>query len=91
MRKMNVTLSASFFVAAIAWAGSAAALNPQPEPPAYQNPNTKLQDTRTLPPGPCLAAHANAMDKHQSERMRTGQLNAAALACAQKSVNPGAH
>jgi hypothetical protein len=33
MRKTNVTLSALICVTAMAWAGSAAALNPQPLPP----------------------------------------------------------
>jgi hypothetical protein len=33
MRKTNATLSTLICVAAMAWAGSAAALNPQPLPP----------------------------------------------------------
>jgi hypothetical protein len=89
MRKTNVTLSAFLCVAAIAWAGSAAALNPQPEPPMYQKPNVKPQDKLTLPPGPCLAAHTLPVDKHQSEHTRTGQLNAASLGCAHKGATPG--
>ena len=89
MRKTNVTLSAFLCVAAIAWAGSAAALNPQPEPPMYQKPNVKPQDKLTLPPGPCFAEHTLPVDKHQSERIRTGQLNAASLGCAHKGANPG--
>ena len=88
MRKMNVTLSAVLCVATFAWAGSAFALNPQPEPPS---PNAKLHIQQTEPPDSCLAAHSMAMDKHQSERTRTSQLNAAALACSHNGFNPGTH
>jgi hypothetical protein len=91
MRKMNVTLSALSGVAAIAWAGSAAALNPQPEPPMQRLQNVKLHNLQTLPPGPCVTAQTAAMDKHQSERMRTGQLNEASLSCAHNGANPGTH
>ncbi|MGA7674485.1 MAG: hypothetical protein WCA78_05500 [Rhizomicrobium sp.] len=91
MRKMNVTLSAVFCVTTFAWAGSALALNPQPEPPRPLTPNAKLHIQQVEPPDPCMASHSTMMDKRQSEHARTGQLNAAALACAHNGPNSGAH
>jgi hypothetical protein len=38
-----------------------------------------------------VTAQTAAMDKHQSERMRTGQLNEASLSCAHNGANPGTH
>jgi hypothetical protein len=91
MRKMNVTLSAFLCVATIAWAGAAAALNPQPEPPSPLDPKAIMHNQQSEPPDPCLAPQTVAVDKRQSERMRTGQLNAASLSCARKTINPGRH
>ncbi len=89
MRKANVMLSSIICVATFAWAGSAFALNPQPEPPMQRLKDLKLQNMQTQPSDPCLASHTATMDKHLSESARTGQLNAAALACAHKSFGPG--
>ena len=91
MRKTNITLSAFLCVAAIAWAGSAAALNPQPEPPKPQDLRNMAHQQQVQPPDSCLAAHTLPADKHQSEHTRTGQLNAASFACAHKGANPGTH
>jgi hypothetical protein len=89
MRKTNVTLSAFLCIAAIAWAGSAGALNPQPEPPAPENLKNVTHQQKVQPPDSCLAAHTLPADKLHSERLRTGQLNAASLACAHKVAAPG--
>ncbi|MGC9954840.1 MAG: hypothetical protein ABSD21_11250 [Rhizomicrobium sp.] len=88
MRKTDITLSALFCVATLAWVGSASALNPQPEPPGEHSMKATMHNTVSEPPDPCLAAHTTAIDKHTSERTRTGQLNQAALACAHSGLGP---
>ena len=88
MRKTDITLSALFCVATLAWAGSASALNPQPEPPGERSMKTAVHNTMYEPPDPCFAAHRTAIDKHQSEHARTGQLNQAALACTHGGQGP---
>lgn len=90
MRNTKIALSSVVFVAALVWAGSASALNPQPEPPREHPKNVQLQNMQTEPPDPCLAAQTLAMDKHLAESEKTRQLNAAALACSRKGhqLNP---
>ena len=88
MRKTDITLSALFCVATLAWAGSASALNPQPEPPGEHSLKPAVHNTMFEPPDPCFAAHRMAIDRHASEHARTGQLNQAALACAHGGQGP---
>jgi hypothetical protein len=94
MRKMNVTLSAFLCVATIAWAGSAAALNPQPEPPNPQTPNAKLHSTQFEPPGPCVKTQTIVAYKDGEDgvnRTRPGNHKPTAMACTHNGSNIGPH
>ncbi len=91
MRKTNVMLSAVFCVATLAWAGSAAAFNPQPDPPGRHLSTTNSQ---LEPPDPCAKAHEVVEYKDGEDgvnRTRPGNHKPGAMACTHKGVNPGAH
>jgi hypothetical protein len=88
MRKTDIMLSAVFLVATLAWAGSASALNPQPEPPGEHSTKLTVHNSVSEPPDPCLAAHTVTVAKHTPERTRTDQLNQAALACVRNGTGP---
>ena len=87
MRRINVTLSSVFCLATITWAGSALALNPQPEPPKPPDLKTLTHNQQLTQPDSCMASQTMTMDKHLSESARTKLLNAAALTCTHK-LNP---
>lgn len=86
MRKTNVVLAVPVLIGALTWAGSAVALNPQPEPPAQHVKHVQPHNTQFESTDLCLAARAVAADKKLAERERTRLLNKAVLACSQKGV-----
>ena len=91
MSKMNVTLSAVFCVATLTWAGSALALNPQPEPPSPQSLKTNTHNTVISPTVACPTAQATVLGKHRPQGAAAGQHGPTTLACPHNFTNPGTH
>jgi len=98
MRKTYVTLSSLFCVATLTWAGSALALNPQPEPPGPQSLKTNTHNTVTSPAVACPTAQGTVLGKHQQQGAATGQHGPTTLqhgpttlACPHTFTNPGMH
>jgi hypothetical protein len=92
MRKTNVMLSAAFCVATIGWAGSAAAFNPQPDPPGRHLPTTN--SSQLEPPDPCVNAHQVVEYKDGEDgvnRTRPGNHKPGKMACMRRGPNSGAH
>lgn len=89
MRKMNIVLSAALCVAALAWAGSAAAFNPQPDPPGKHASTTN--SSQLEPPDPCANSQTMMMNKNNSERTRPGQHKSMAMSCTRNGANSGVH
>ena len=68
MHKTNVILSAMICVTTMGWAGSVAALNPQPMPPGAHTQSTTTTTTQIQSPrDPCVQSQTSIVDYKDGE------------------------